>query len=95
MSLDEQLDTNLWLDEPLYELCSALVRRRRQAVQLVHYWIVERRPWIGSVCGRLRNRGGRGRVGIRIHANGQKVHFGSTRSAYVHEEAELSYRFSG
>ena len=64
-------------------------------MQLVHYWIVERRPWIGSVCGRLRNRGGRGRVGIRIHANGQKVHFGSTRSAYVHEEAELSYRFSG
>jgi len=90
VSLDEQLDTNLWLDEPLYELCSALVRRRRQAVQLVHYWIVERRPWIGSVCGRLRNRGGRGGVGIRIHANGPKVHFGPRRSACVNEEAGRS-----
>jgi len=53
VSLDEQLDTNLRLDEPLYELCSALVRRRRQAMQSLHYWIVERRPWIGSVCGGL------------------------------------------
>ena len=87
MSLDEQLDTNLWLDESLYELCSALVRRRWQAVRLVHYWIVERRSWIGSICGWIRDRGVRGRVGIRVHANGQKVHFGSRRSANVNEEA--------
>ena len=55
MSLDEELDTNLWLDEPLYELCRALVGRRRQAVQSVHY---------GQLARRLGSRGSSVRVRV-------------------------------